>query len=147
MMMPSIFRESLFDDFMRDFAFPDIEKTLCGSNSGNLMKTDVRETENGYLVDMDLPGFKKEEIKMQLKQGYLTVSAEKGVDQDQKDDKNHYIRKERFAGSVSRRFFVGKHVTEEDIHPKYENGILTFTVPKENQKAKEEENHYISIEG
>ena len=147
MMMSSIFRENLFDDFMRDFAFPDIDKTLYGSNSGDLMKTDVRETENGYLVDMDLPGFKKEEIKMQLNQGYLTVSAEKGLDEDQKDEKNKYIRKERFAGSVSRRFFVGKHVTEEDIHPKYENGILTFTVPKDNQKAKEEENHYISIEG
>ncbi|MDY4969861.1 MAG: Hsp20/alpha crystallin family protein [Lachnospiraceae bacterium] len=146
-MMPSIFRERLFDDFMRDFAFPDVDKTLYGTNSSNLMKTDVRETKDGYLVDMDLPGFKKDEIRMQLKQGYLTVSAEKAVNQDQESEKNHYIRKERFEGSVSRRFFVGKHVTEDDIHPKYENGILTFGIPKEVKKPVEEENHYISIEG
>ena len=153
MMMPSIFGENLFDDFMNDFAFPDftdsanIEKALYGKHAKNIMKTDVKDTENGYEVDIDLPGFKKDEISIELENGYLTVSAAKGLDKDEEDKKGNYIRKERYAGSMSRSFYVGKHVTVEDVHPKYENGILSFSVPKEEAKPVEEKKNYISIEG
>ena len=149
MLMPSIFGESLFDDFdnWMDFSFPDVDKALYGKHAKNMMKTDVKETDKGYEVDIDLPGFKKDEIQMELKEGVLTVSAAKGLDKDEEKKDGTYIRKERYAGSMSRSFYVGKHVTEEDIHPKYENGILSFSVPKEEAKPVEEKKHYISIEG
>ena len=132
MLMPSIFRENLFDNFFEDFAFPDVNKVLYGKHAGNLMKTDVKEVEDGYVVDIDLPGFRKDDIKMQL---------------DEKNEEGSYVRRERYSGSMSRSFYVGAHVTEEDIHPKYENGILTFHIPKEEKKALEEKQHYIAIEG
>ena len=149
MYMPSIFGESLFDNM---FPFDEkffTEKTdpLYGKNVSRLMKTDVRETEKTYELDIDLPGFKKDEIQMELKDGVLTVSAAKGLDKDEEDKKGNYIRKERYAGSMSRSFYVGKHVTVEDVHPKYESGILSFSVPKEEAKPVEEKKHYISIEG
>ena len=150
MMMPRIFGENLFDDFMNDFAFPafpNVEKKLYGKHARNLMKTDVKDTETGYEVDVDLAGFKKDEIQIELEKGFLTVTAAKGLDKDEKDKKDNYIRRERYAGSMSRSFYVGEHVTEDDIHPKYENGILSFTVPKEETKAIEDKKHYISIEG
>ena len=149
MLMPSIFGESLFDDFMDDFAFPRFNHTdrvLYGNNASNLMKTDVKETEDGYIVDIDLPGFKKDEIKLQLEKGYLTVSAAKNVNNDEKDKNGKYVRRERFAGNVRRSFYVGEKVKEEEIHPKFENGILTFQLPKENKNAVEEKKHYIAIE-
>ena len=149
-MMPRIFGENLFDDFMNDFAFPafpNVEKKLYGKHARNLMKTDVKDTETGYEVDVDLAGFKKDEIQIELEKGFLTVTAVKGLDKDEKDKKDNYIRRERYAGSMSRSFYVGEHVTEDDIHPKYENGILSFTVPKEEAKAIEDKKHYISIEG
>ena len=147
MLMPSIFGKNLFDDFFGDFAFPDIDKTFYGKHANNLMRTDVRETDTSYMIDIDLPGFKKDEIRMELEKGYLTVSAAKEIDNDEKDDNGRYVRRERYAGSVSRSFYVGENVTEEEIHPKYENGILSFKLPKEDQKAVEEKKHYISIEG
>lgn len=150
MLMPSVFGENLFDSFMENFAFPsfpDMDKTVFGKSASNLMKTDVRETESGYVVDIDLPGFKKDEIRMQLQNGHLTVSAAKGLNRDEKDEEGRYVRRERYAGSMSRSFYVGEHVTEEDIHPKYENGILTFSLPKADKKVVEEKNRYIAIEG
>ena len=153
MLMPSIFGEDLFDNFMKDFPFFDdnaesnVEKKLYGRRGKNLMKTDIKETEGGYELEMDLPGFTKDEIQMHLKDGVLTVSAAKGLDKDEEDKKGNYIRKERYAGSMSRSFYVGKHVTVEDVHPKYESGILSFSVPKEEAKPVEEKKHYISIEG
>ena len=153
MMMPSIFGEYLFDDFDSWFSDP-VEKRffgkknpLYGKHAKNLMKTDVKETEKGYEVDMDLPGFKKDEIQMELNDGVLTISAAKGLDKDEEDKNGNYIRKERYAGSMSRSFYVGKHVTVEDVHPKYESGILSFSVPKAEAKPVEEKKHYISIEG
>lgn len=110
------------------------------------MKTDVKETDQGYEVAIDLPGFKKDEIKLELNDGYLTISAEKGLDKDEKDKENRYIRRERYAGSMSRSFYVGESLTEQDIHAKYENGILTLDVPKEDKKAVPEK-RYIAIEG
>ena len=145
MLMPSIFGENLFDDWM-DFSFPDIDKTLYGKHAKNMMKTDVKETDQGYEVAIDLPGFKKDEIKLELNDGYLTISAEKGLDKDEKDKENRYIRRERYAGSMSRSFYVGESLTEQDIHAKYENGILTLEVPKEDKKAVPEK-RYIAIEG
>ena len=146
MLMPSIFGENLFDDFMDDFAFPDIDKKLYGKHASHIMKTDVKEKDNTYEVDIDLPGFKKDEIQIQLENGYVTVSAAKGLDKDEKDKEGKYIRRERYAGNVSRSFYVGNNVQREDIHPKFENGILSFTVPKE-QKTVENNSHYIAIEG
>ena len=145
MLMPSIFGENLFDDWM-DFSFPDIDKALYGKDAKNEMKTDVRETEDGYELDIDLPGFKKDEVTAQLDNGYLTIQASKGLDKEQKDKKGKYIRKERYAGSMSRSFYVGDAITEEDVHAKYEDGILKLSVPKKEAKAVEQTKH-IAIEG
>ena len=111
------------------------------------MKTDVRETDDAYEVDIDLPGFKKDEVTAQLNDGYITISASKGLDKDEKDKKSgKYIRKERYAGSMSRSFYVGEDVTQDEISAKFENGILQLKVPKKANKAVEGKN-YIAIEG
>ena len=130
MLMPSIFGENLFNDDWMDFGFPEVDKTLYGKHANNVMKTDVKETDTGYEVDIDLPGFKKDEINAQLDNGYLTISAAKGLDKDEKDKKGKYIRKERYAGAMSRSFYVGEGITQEDIKAKYEDGILRLSVPK-----------------
>lgn len=111
-----------------------------------MMKTDIRETDEGYELDIDLPGFKKDEIQAELKNGYLTVSAAKGLDKDEQNKKGEYIRRERYAGSMSRSFYVGEHLNEEDIKAKYEDGILKLSVPKKDVKELEQ-NKYIAIEG
>ena len=98
------------------------------------MKTDVRETENSFEVDMDLPGFKKDEVNLELKDGYLTVSADKALDKDKKDNEGRYIRQERWSGSCSRSFYVGENVKPEDVHAKFEDGILQLSLPKQEQK-------------
>ena len=145
MLMPSIFGENLFDDWM-DFSFPDIDKALYGKHAKNEMKTDVRETEDGYELDIDLPGFKKDEVTAQLDNGYLTIQASKGLDKEQKDKKGKYIRKERYSGAMSRSFYVGDELKQEDIKAKYEDGILKLSVPKKEQKKVETTKH-IAIEG
>ena len=152
-MMPSIFGENLFDDWM-DFPFNDDfdkyffgkKNPLYGKHAKNMMKTDVKETDSSYEVDIDLPGFKKDEINAKLENGYLTISAAKGLDKDEKDKKGKYIRKERYAGAMSRSFYVGDAVTQEDIKAKYEDGILKLAIPKKDAKAVEAKN-YIAIEG
>ena len=146
MLMPSIFGENLFNDDWMDFGFPEVDKALYGKHANNVMKTDVKETDTGYEVDIDLPGFKKDEINAQLDNGYLTISAAKGFDKDEKDKKGKYIRKERYAGAMSRSFYVGEGVTQEDIKAKYEDGILRLSVPKKEAKAVENKK-YIAIEG
>ena len=150
MMMPSIFGESLFDDDWMDFPFEreffGKKNPLYGKHAKNMMKTDVRETENGYEVDIDLPGFKKDEINAKLENGYLTVSASKGLDKDEKDKEGKYNRQERYAGAMSRSFYVGEELTQEDIKAKYENGILKLSLPKKEAKAVEQK-RYIEIEG
>ena len=146
MLMPSIFGENLFNDDWMNFGFPEVDKALYGKHAGNVMKTDVKETETGYEVDIDLPGFKKDEINAKLDNGYLTISAAKGLDKDEQDKNGKYIRKERYAGSMSRSFYVGEGVTEEDIKAKYEDGILRLVVPKKDAKAVENKK-YIAIEG
>ena len=149
MLMPSIFGESLFDDFdnLMNFSFPDVDKTLYGKHAKNMMKTDVKEKDNGYEVAIDLPGFKKDEITAELKDGYLTVSAAKGLDKDEEDKKGHYIRQERYSGAMSRTFYVGEDVKQEDIKAKFENGILSLSVPKPVEQKKVETSKHIAIEG
>ena len=152
MLMPSIFGEDLFDNFMKDFPFFDdntesnVEKKLYGRRGKNLMKTDIKEKKDGYDLEMDLPGFKKDEVKVELNNGYLTVSAEKGLDKDEEDKKGKYIRKERYAGALSRTFYLGEEIREEEIKAKFENGILSVSIPKEEEKKVEGPKH-ISIEG
>ena len=150
MLLPSIFGENLFDDWM-DFSFPeipDVDKTLYGKHAKNMMKTDVKETEKGYEVAVDLPGFKKDEVHAALENGYLTISAEKGLDKDEKEkETGRYIRRERYAGACSRSFYVGKEVHQDDIKAEFKHGILTLFVPKKEAKPAVEQKHSISIEG
>lgn len=151
MLMPSIFGENLFDNDWMDFPFGNDpfwgkKNPLYGKHADNMMKTDIREKEDGYELDVDLPGFKKDEIKVQLKEGYLTLSATKGLNKDEQDEKGNFIRRERYSGSMSRSFYVGDAVKEEDIHAKYEDGILKLSVPKKDPKAVESTG-YIAIEG
>lgn len=158
-MLPSVFGEDLFDDWMdyfpfgRDFdkefgkAMAPAEHALYGKHAKNMMKTDVRETDDSYEVDIDLPGFKKDEVKIQLADGYLTIEAAKGLDKDEKDKKSgKYIRRERYAGSMSRSFYVGEDVKQEEIHAKYDNGILKLSVPKKEAKKAVDSSKYIAIE-
>ena len=154
MLMPSIFGEDMFDDFMRDFPFFDenagnkIEKKLYGRHAKNMMKTDIKELEGGYELEMDLPGFTKDEITAELKDGYLTVSATKGLDKDEQEkETGKYIRRERYTGSCQRSFYVGEDVTEEDIKAEFKHGILKLFVPKKEAKPAVEQKKYVSIEG
>ena len=138
MLMPSIFGENLFDDDWMNFPFNDEfwgkKNPLYGKHAQNMMKTDIRETDGSYELDVDLPGFKKDEIQIELKDGYLTVSAAKGLDEEQDDKKTgRYIRRERYAGACERSFYVGEDVTQEDIKGEYKHGILKLFVPKQNQ--------------
>lgn len=145
MLMPSIFGERLFDDWM-DFSFPEVDKVLYGKHANRVMKTDVKENDKDYEIDVDLPGFKKDDVKLQLKNGYLSIEASKGLDKNEKDDDGKYIRRERYAGSMSRSFYVGDGVTQSDVHAKFEDGILRLTVPKKEHKEVKEDK-YIAIEG
>ena len=149
MLMPSIFNTNLFDDFF-DFPFYDdrAEKKLYGHHAANLMKTDIQEHDDGYTLEMDLPGFKKEEIQIELNNGYMTISAAKGLDEDEKDKKSgKYIRRERYTGSCQRSFYVGEDVTEEDIKAEFKHGILKLFVPKKEAKPAVEQKKNVSIEG
>ncbi len=136
-MLPSIFGENLFDDFFADpfSMMPAFQArdALYGKRGKNLMKTDVRELDSGYELDMDLPGFKKDEVQIDVKDGYLTVSAAKGLDKDEKKA-GKYIRQERYAGQCSRSFYVGEGVEPKDVSAKFEDGILKIALPKAEQK-------------
>ncbi len=149
--LPTLFGENLmdvFDDFDRDFfrGFRTPERMLYGKNAPHLMKTDVRETESGYELDMDLPGFKKDEIKLELNNGTLTVSTQKSVEKKDEGKDGKVLRQERYAGSMSRSFYVGDHVTEEDVKARFEDGVLRLSIPKKDAK-KVEEKKTILIEG
>lgn len=147
MLMPSIFGESLFDDFFDDFARPARSVARYSTPTTNVMKTDVKEDEHGYELNIELPGYKKEDVKARLNDGYLTISAETNRSNDQKDENGKYIRRERYCGTCSRSFYVGEDITEEDIKAKFENGILKLTVPKKEAAPEVKENKYIAIEG
>ena len=148
MLMPSIFGESLFDDWFDDFdrQMQHMDRRLYGRNAKREMKTDVREKEDGYEIDMDLPGFKKDQVELSLENGYLTVTANKGFDQDQKDDQGRMIRQERYAGSMQRSFYVGRAMTVEDVKARFEDGVLHLNLPKKDAR-KVPEKKTICIEG
>ncbi|MBQ6645348.1 MAG: Hsp20/alpha crystallin family protein [Clostridia bacterium] len=146
MLMPSIFAENLFDDWFDFPSMRDVDRKLYGKNAHREMKTDVREHEDHYEVDIDLPGFKKDEITLELKDGYLTVTAAKGLDKDEKDKAGKLIRQERYAGTMQRSFYVGETLTDKDIGAKLEHGVLSLCFPKEDKK-KLPERQLIQIEG
>ena len=137
-----MFMPRIFNDYFNDTLFDDVFNTP--STNGN-MNVDIQEFENHYLLDFELPGFKKENIKAELRDGYLTVSATRNDDNEQSE--GNYIRRERFMGQVVRSFYVGEQITQEDIKARFDNGILTIEVPKKEKVEKVEDKHYISIEG
>ena len=142
MLMPML-RNNWFDDFFGDF--PEFDRVAQPVNS-NLMKTDIKEMEDGFSIAMDLPGFKKEDVKAHVKDGYLVIQAESNVNNDEKDENGKFLRRERFYGNCQRSFYVGDAITEEDIKAKFEDGVLTMGNPKKDRKAVEEPK-YIAIEG
>ena len=148
-MLPAIFNENLFDNFFDDdFMMPSMfgkNDPLYGKHAKNAMKTDVRETDNSYELDIDLPGFKKEDVSLKLDNGYLTISASKGLEKDEKEKKDgKYIRRERYEGQCSRSFYVGESVQAKDVNAKFEDGILKVSVPKAAPQV--EGNNVIAIE-
>ncbi len=154
MLMPSIFGGNYLDDFFDLFPYVDdkdfrnTEKKLYGKNAGHIMKTDVKEKDDSYELEMDLPGFEKDEIQISLDDGYMTINAVKGLDKDEKEkDSGKYIRRERYVGSCSRSFYVGDDLTEEDIKAEFKHGILKLTVPKKDPKKEIKEKKYVAIAG
>ena len=149
MLTPSIFGESLFEELM-NFPFEDSffrsRNPLYGKNEKRVMNTDIRETDQSFELDIDLPGFKKDEVSAKLENGYLTIEAARGMDKEEKGEDGKYIRRERYSGQCARTFYVGEDVAQEDISAKFENGILRLSIPKKNHKEVEQ-NRYIAIEG
>jgi len=143
--MPSLFGENLLDDFLDVTGFPGFTSNYSRGN--NIMHTDVKEKDGSYEIAMNLPGFKKEDIQAELKDGYLTINASTDTSNDEKSGDGKYIRKERYSGSCSRSFYVGDQITQKDIRAKFEDGVLTVDVPKIDAKPSMEEKKYIAIEG
>ncbi len=142
MLMPS-----LFDEFFDDFARPAKSVVRYNYPANAVMKTDVKEDENGYHLDIELPGYKKDDIKAELKEGYMTITATKAENKDEADKKGNYIRRERYQGTSSRSFYVGEEVKEEDIKAKFEDGILKVFVPKIEAVPEVPQTKFIAIEG
>ncbi len=147
MLMSGIFGENLFDDWMgfpmRELA--NVDRRLYGKNASHIMKTDVKETDGTYELEIDLPGFKKDEIGVKLEDGYMTISASKGLDTEKKDKHGKIIRQERYAGAMQRSFYVGEGVKTEDVKAKYEDGVLKLDIPKKELNLPG--NNTINIEG
>ncbi|MBQ1476634.1 MAG: Hsp20/alpha crystallin family protein [Erysipelotrichaceae bacterium] len=140
MFMPELFTENLFDDsWMLDLSkdLNHVDQQLYGRKAGREMLTDVHEMNDHYEMEVNLPGFKKEEINIEVNEGYLTISAAKGVDKDQKDEKGHILHQERYAGSISRSFYIGEEVSPEEVHAKFEDGVLHLNIPKKEEKTPE----------
>jgi len=147
MLMPSIFGENLFDEFFEDFARPIKREVRYASPVSSVMRTDVKESDAGYELHIELPGYSKEDVKAELKEGNLTISAVRDTSNETKDENGKYIRRERYYGNCSRSFYVGKDVEQTDIKAKFEDGILKVFVPKKEAKPAVEEKKYITIEG
>ena len=151
MLLPTIFGESLFDDFDRFMDFPsreleNINKQLYGKHAASVMKTDVHEHDDMYELDIDLPGFKKEEISLSLENGNLVVGASKNLNKDEKSKEGKLIRQERYTGSMQRTFYIGEDVTEEEVKAKFEDGVLKLTIPKKDAQKTVEQKKVIAIE-
>ena len=132
-MLPTVFGENLFDDFFDDAFLAPVFHTrnpLYGKHAAHVMKTDIREKDGSYELDVDLPGFKKDEVQLNLENGYLTISASKGVDKDEKDSEGRYLRRERYSGQCSRSFYVGDALQPSDLSATFEDGILRISMPK-----------------
>lgn len=146
MLRPSIFRpnfvDDMFDDFFRTPFFDDSQMTKV-----NMMSTDIKESDNAYQIEMDLPGFAKEDVNASLKDGYLTISANHTHENEEKDDEHKFIRRERYQGTCKRSFYVGDQITETDIQAKFKDGVLTLVVPKKEKQPEVEQSKYIAIEG
>jgi HSP20 family molecular chaperone IbpA len=147
--MSGLFGEDLFDEF---WGFPshelaNIDKRLYGKNAHNLMKTDVHETDTDYEMEMDLPGFTKDQINVKLEDGYMTISASKDQDKEKKDRHGKIIRQERYSGAMQRSFYVGDAVKTEDVKARFENGVLKLCIPKKELEALPPANNTIAIEG
>lgn len=142
MMVPYMFRDALLDDWFQSDWDRDFDRMMraadprhvFGKRSANVMKTDVRETETGYDMFVDLPGFKKEDVKLDLQNGYLSITASRNEDRDEKDDQGHYIRQERYTGSCARSFYVGDQIKPEDVKASFKDGILELSLPKAQPK-------------
>lgn len=149
MYMPSIFGESLVDDFMKDFdaGFFGRRNPLYGKHAKDLMKTDVKETDSTYELDIDLPGFKKENLQIELDHGYLSITANKQLNKDETSQEGRMIRQERYSGSLQRSFYVGEDMTEEDVKARFEDGVLRLTLPKKEAQQSIPEKKMIAIEG
>jgi HSP20 family molecular chaperone IbpA len=144
MLMPSIFGETLLDDF---WGFPMRDNYMRTANTNGLMQTDVKEHENAYEITMNLPGFKKEDVKGEIKDGYLTITASTNTNNDEKDKDGKFIRRERYSGTCSRSFYVGDDVTQDEIKAKFVDGVLKVAIPKKEAKPQVEKSNFISIEG
>ena len=147
MLYPTVFNDNLFDNlFDFGFRFPDIDRKLYGHTASRMMRTDVRENDGTYEVSIDLPGFKKDEITLSLENGVLSVAAAKGLDKNEKDKEGKLIRQERYSGSMTRSFYVGDAITEEEVKAKFEDGVLKLTIPKKEEKETIPEKKRILIE-
>ena len=154
MLAPSIFEENFIDDL---FGFPymkefdnmehDMERKLYGRKASRMMKTDIREKDDNYEISVDLPGFKKEDITVELDNGYITINASKNLDNDENNKKGKLLRQERYAGSMTRSFYVGENVEKEDVDANYRHGVLNLTIPKKAMEKKIPEKNLIAIEG
>lgn len=150
MLLPEIFTENLFDDWMEDFfpaRFHDIDRKLYGRHANREMLTDVRDHEDHYEVEIDLPGFKKDQINVELNNGNLTITASKGLEKNEKNSEGKYVRQERYSGIMTRTFYVGEELTEKDISAKFEDGVLKLNIPKREAVKEIPEKHTIMIEG
>lgn len=145
MILPSLFSRSNFSDNLWDDFF-NMPSSVEAKPSVSLMHTDIKELENGYELEMELPGYEKNNIQIELKEGYLTITARREGTTEEKDQTSRYVRRERYAGSCQRSFFIGEHVKQDDIRAAFENGILKLSFPKENMKPQVEEKKFISIE-
>lgn len=150
-MFPALMNDTMFSDLFDDPFFAGWREAASSAADRmpvqSMMSTDVKETDTGYDVDIDMPGFKKDDINLELSNGYLTVSAQRNSSHGDKDENGKWLRRERYAGSVSRSFYVGDDVKESDIHASYKNGTLCLEVPKAEPKPQVEAKHQIAIEG
>ncbi|AOZ95889.1 Hsp20/alpha crystallin family protein [Butyrivibrio hungatei] len=154
MLAPSIFEENFIDDlfgfpYMKEFGNMehDMERKLYGRKASRMMKTDIREKDDNYEISVDLPGFKKEDITVELDNGYITINASKNLDKDEDNKKGKLLRQERYAGSMTRSFYVGENVEKEDVDANYRHGVLNLTIPKKAIEKKIPEKNLIAIEG
>jgi HSP20 family molecular chaperone IbpA len=145
MLRPGFFGETLFDEFFNDFAHPTRNAMRYRSADASVMRTDVQESEDGYEIDIELPGYKKEDVQVELKDGALNITAKHQSENDEQT--KQYLRKERFWGTCSRSFFIGEDVKQEEIKARFEDGILKLFVPKKKELPQVETNNFIDIEG